>query len=146
MITDKLENIGKYKQIPAKVRKFLKNIPDTCGRYSLAGEDFANIEEYETKAHKDCYFETHKKYADVQILLKGKERLDYTDEFGLDVKTFYNEEKDIAFWFNSKKESASVYLDGTNFVLLMPDEAHRPQMNYGNKSEKVRKLVVKIKI
>ncbi len=146
MIVDKLENIDKYSQIPPYARAFIKNLPQDCGKYLLAGDDFANIEEYETKSHEDCFFETHKKYADVQLLLSGKERIDYTDLFGLDVKNFYNEEKDIAFWFNTKKESVTTYLDGTNFVLLMPNEAHRPQMRYSEDAEKVKKVVVKIKI
>ena len=140
------QNIDKYSQIPPHARAFIKNLPQDCGKYILADEDFANIEEYETKPHDQCFFETHKKYADVQLLLSGKERIDYTDLFGLDVKNFYNEERDIAFWFNSKKESVTTYLDGTNFVLLMPNEAHRPQMNYSLKSELVKKVVVKIKI
>ena len=146
MIVDKLENIDKYSQIPPHARAFIKNLPQDCGKYILANEDFANIEEYETKPHDQCFFETHKKYADVQLLLSGKERIDYTDLFGLDVKNFYNEERDIAFWFNSKKESVTTYLDGTNFVLLMPNEAHRPQMRYSEDAEKVKKVVVKIKI
>ena len=146
MIVDKLENIDKYSQIPPHARAFIKNLPQDCGKYILADEDFANIEEYETKPHDQCFFETQKKYADIQLLLSGKERIDYTDLFGLDVKNFYNEERDIAFWFNSKKESVTTYLDGTNFVLLMPNEAHRPQMNYSLKSELVKKVVVKIKI
>lgn len=146
MIVDKLENIDKYLQIPMHARAFIKNLPHNCGKYVLSDDDYANIEEYETKNHEDCYFETHKKYADIQLLISGRERIDYTDLFGLDVKKFYNEAKDIAFWFNSKKESVTTYLDGTNFILLMPNEAHRPQMNFLHQSEKVKKVVVKIKI
>lgn len=146
MLSDNISNIDKYSIIPVHIKEFIKKLPSDCGRYNITDDDFVNIEEYYTKSHDLCYFETHEKYADIQLLLEGKERIDYTDVRGLKLKEEYNEEKDIAFWCNSKKESASVYLNGTNFVLLMPGEAHRPQMNYEQNSEKVKKVVVKIKV
>lgn len=148
MLVDNLSNIEKYPEISEEVREFIKNlsVDIQCGKYKINETDYANVETYETKSHENCFFETHEKYADIQILLSGKERLDYTTTDGLDIKTEYNEEKDIAFYYNSKPETARVALDGSNFVMLFPNEAHRPQMNFLPESHSVKKVVVKIRI
>lgn len=149
MLVDKLLNIEKYSNIPPEICKFIKKLSTDipCGKYKINETDYANIESYETKSHEDCCFETHEKYADIQILLSGKERLDYASLEGLDIKNAYNAEKDIAFYYNSKPESARIILDGTNFIMLFPQEAHRPQMNFiAEKSQTVKKVVVKIRI
>lgn len=144
MIVDKLENINKYGQIPDYAKEFVKNLSKDIplGRVELDGLDYANVETYTTKPHDKCLFEAHKKYADIQILLTGVERLDYSEK-EMTVIEPYDEKRDISFFKGDETES--VILDGTNFVLLMPEELHRPQMNF-EKSEQVKKVVVKIRI
>lgn len=146
MIFDKLENIDKYNQIPKYAIEFIKRLNKDfeCQRYELTETDFVNVESYNTKLSENCFFEAHKEYADVQIILSGMERLDYTDIEKLEVKTPYK--KDIEFYHNTVKETCSVVLDGSNFVYFAPNEAHRPQMTYNQKSVEVKKAVVKIKV
>lgn len=148
MIVDKLVNIDKYIQIPFEAREFVKKLnPDIpCGRYTLSETDYVNVETYKTKNHGNCFFEAHKQYADIQILLSGEERLDYADIDKLDLKSEYDKNRDIMFFENTVRESCSVILDGTNFVMLLPNEAHRPQMTSSDNPLDVKKVVVKIKI
>ena len=136
MITDKLENAHKYPQIPLDAfKKAISGL--NIGRYELSDNIYINVEEYTTKTENR--FEIHKKYTDIQIILEGKERLDY----GYSKPAQYNEERDIAF-FDTDTVS-SVVLDGTNFVMLFPEEAHRPQMAI-NTPSKVKKAVIKVKM
>ncbi len=146
MITDKIENIDKYKEIPIDIQHFIKNLSRDIelGRIALNDNNYANVETYQTKKHEDCLFEAHEKFADIQIILEGKERLDYVSSEGLTIKTPYNPEKDIVFYENNKPETASVILDGSNFVMLFPNEPHRPQMAASNGSQTVKKIVVKL--
>lgn len=143
MITDKLVNIDKYEEIPFEIRNFIKTVSKgiPLGKVSLDGENYANVEEYTTKTHDKCLFEAHKKYADIQILLSGEERLDYSEEKGTIVQA-YDYERDIMFL--NANETESIILDGTNFVLLLPEELHRPQMCI-KESQFVKKIVVKIR-
>lgn len=146
MIFDKLENIDKYNQIPKHAIDFIKKLNKDlkCQRYELTDTDFVNIESYYTKSPEESFFEAHKDYADIQIILSGIERLDYTDIEKLEIKTPYK--KDIEFYHNTVKETCSVVLDGSNFVYFAPNEAHKPQMAYNQKSVEVKKAVVKIKV
>ena len=143
MITDALKNIGKYSGIPVEIRNFIKTISKELpiGRIELDGENYANVEEYITKTHDKCRFEAHKKYADIQIILSGTERLDFSCEKEA-ITEPYDDVRDVMF--AEAKESASVVLDGTNFVLYLPEELHRPQMCI-DAPQSVKKIVVKVR-
>ena len=136
MIVDKLENINKYPQIPDIDLKFLTNAK--LGRHEISDDIYINVEEYYTKPENR--FEAHKKYADIQIVLDGHEKLNYGEFVSAD----YDETKDISFF--ESDTVASVILDGSNFVMFFPNEAHSPQLSVANVSEKVKKAVVKIRL
>ena len=72
--------------------------------------------------------------------MSGKERIDFADKNKLTTKTEYK--PDIEFFENTVPENSSVYLDGSNFTIIFPNEAHKPQMEY-KKQEQVKKVVVK---
>lgn len=148
MITDKIENIDTYKYIPQYAIDFIKNLTSdvNIGRYKLNDEDFANVETYITKNLSDAKYEKHNKYIDIQLLLKGEEKIYYKDSKALsNISVPYNQDRDISFYSDSV-EGEYIKLDGTNFVMLFPHEAHAPQVNSGTLNENVLKAVVKIKI
>ena len=147
MITDKLENIDIYSDIPNIAKDFIKNLTSDIelGRVYLSDDIYVNIESYITKTTTDAQFEAHNKYIDIQILLKGNEFISYTDKSILTVKMPYNEEKDIAFYSQPVNDYPHVKLDSSNFVILFPHEAHAPQICDEFPSE-VKKVVVKIKV
>lgn len=148
MISDNLENINKYNIVSIKVLDFLKNLtPDTVtGHYEIDDTAYANIDVYNTKDITECRFEAHKKYIDIQMLLLGEERLDYVSVDGLDVSEEYSDEKDVMFFKEPKKHFDTISLEPFKFAMLYPYEAHKPQVNIGNKSKTVKKVVVKIKV
>lgn len=145
MIFDKIENLRQYDVVSDKVLEFILNLDMSTptGRCVIDEKTYANIEEYNTKPHENCFFEAHKRYIDIQLLLKGEERLDVRHIDGLTVKTPYDDEKDLVF-FENRDETASVKLQEGSFALLFPHDAHRPQMCLSGVSECVKKVVVKI--
>lgn len=147
MIFDKLENLRRYDIVSDRILEFLFNLDKNkpLGKYPLDDGAYANIEEYETKCPENCYFEAHKKYIDIQLLIKGEERLDFTNIEGLTEREDYDDERDIVF-YTDKKESGSVKLGKDYFAMLFPQDAHRPQMNSGSEPQKVKKVVVKIPV
>lgn len=56
----------------------------------------------------------------------------------------YNEEKDITFYSDPKKYS-KVILNSGDYVVVSPDEAHKPKCMVDTPS-KVKKIVVKVPV
>ncbi len=147
MITDKLENIDIYENIPQYAKKFIKNLSkDIClGKHELSGNDYANVETYTTKNLEDAKYDAHNNSIDIQILLSGKEKIYYRNRKNLNIYTPYSPERDIVFYSDEVKEDY-IMLNGFNFVMLFPHEAHAPQVKAGENTEEVLKAVLKIRI
>ena len=146
MITDDIRNIEKYREIPKEICEFIKNMPADCGRHEINSEDYVNIEIYETKSPEKGIFESHKKYIDIQIILSGTERIDFTDMAGLTVDIPYNDEKDIIFYRRENVNAGRVILKQGQFAVFYPHEAHMPQLTAEGQSVTVKKALVKIKV
>lgn len=147
MIVDYLENIDKYKEIiPESAAGFLKLVNKDVlpGHYDLNNLVYVNVDEYQTKALENCKFEAHKKYIDIQMLIDGEEEIDILPVDGLKISEEYNESRDVMFFANPAQKPDVIQLKPYKFVLIYPEEAHRPQMNSGSESKKVKKAVAKI--
>lgn len=147
MIIDKLDNVELYKNIPASVVKFLQNLNPSIelGKHVLSEDVYVNVETYSTKPLSIAKFESHNNYIDIQILLSGEELIYVEDASKLKVDIPYNSQKDITFYSDKLEMAQNVKLDGSNFVMLYPHEAHAPQVSINDKSTKVLKVVVKIR-
>lgn len=149
MIVDKIEKLKLYKEIPSEVVQFLSELDINnikLGKRFLSDCIYVNIEEYNTKDIEVASFESHDKYIDIQLLLKGSENIYYASRDNLSVKIPYDEKRDIAFYSDGIQGYPYIKLDGTNFMMIYPHEAHAPQVSSGNLSQKVLKVVVKIKL
>ena len=144
MIYDKIENIDIY-NIDKIAVDFIKNLtPDIeCKKHILSDNIYANVEEYTTK--DVGYFEAHKDYLDIQILLSGEEIIEYTPLEGLSVKESYDKSRDIAFYYDDKNYVTPIKLEEGLFTVLYPQDAHKPQLKYIT-NQKVKKVFVKIKV
>lgn len=152
MIFDKMENISAHfdevpllKQVASFVREFEeKALPD--GQYPIDGERaFANIQSYRTKAQTaENHFEAHKKYMDVQYIVRGVEKIRWArlDRVQL-IEERYSSGGDIAFY------DGDAMLDFTltagTFLLLGPQDAHMPGLS-ADKDVNVRKIVFKLQV
>jgi len=148
MIYDNLENISRYNQIPEPAKDFINNlIADIpLGRYEISDGIYANIEEYSTKRIEEAKFEAHRKYIDIQILLKGYERLDFAPINNRKIIEPYDESRDIEFFEYGNADITPCFLDGKNFVMLFGGELHAPQISPCGEKKSVKKVVVKVRI
>lgn len=148
MIFDDLSNIEEYNIVPKKALDFIHTltvaVPD--GRYEITDRIYANIESYRTKGETEAILESHRKYIDLQLLLHGMERIDYINTDGLEMRGNYNPEKDVVFYKKTKAELGSLYLNGRNFAVFFPHDAHAPQITTFSLQENVKKVVVKIMV
>lgn len=104
----------------------------------------ASVQEYETMDPTTILFETHDRYWDLQYMVKGKEKVGVVSRYGLRTKIKYDEKEDIEF-YEEPQDSGEVYLSDGTFVLLAPEDAHKPR-SWVTKPEKVKKIVVKIPV
>lgn len=146
MVYDSLCNFKKYISLNANfndVAEFLQqnNINELAdSKYNINANTFALISEYNTKDISESFIEYHKKYIDIQIVLKGKEKLGYCD-FESSKSLTFDDEKDFG-----KLEGVQdfIKLEYPKFAILFPFEGHTPQLNFFDSSEYVKKMVIKV--
>ena len=143
MIYDEIKNIDLY-NLDKHAVNFIKNLTTDieCKKYILNDNVYANIEEYQTK--ESGFFEAHKKYIDIQLLLKGEEIIEYTPLENLKIKENYDSLKDIAFYYDGTLPVIKLKMQPNFFTVLYPTDAHKPQLKISD-AQKVKKVVVKIK-
>lgn len=149
MIKDKLEHANTYYRISENLKKGfewlqnidLKSLSD--GKYLIDDTNvYANIQSYDTK--DNAPYEAHKSYADIQLMIKGVERIGITDYSNCNVIEKYDREKDIEF-LSSNKEDFYITIQEGEFLVLFPQDAHKPSIHF-DKKQNVKKVVVKVKI
>ena len=137
------KNPGRWK----KAFYFLKNQDLNNlkpGRYELEGLDlFVNVDDYITKDEKDRSFEAHQKYADIQYVVSGEEKIGVIPLENTKVIVPYDSINDVSF-LNAKENNYRLATP-ERFFVFFPNDAHRPSVKADN-NDKVRKVVVKVRI
>lgn len=148
MIFDQLGNIGRYASLSRNFQSAVEFIMNT-DVYSLA---LGNIEVCDNRAYgfvkegmlqtENVRWETHSRYADIQMIIEGAERIGYMPNTGQELTAPYNEAKDIAF-HREPETGLQLILQKGDFVILFPGELHRPDCPVQD-NVFVRKLVMKV--
>ncbi len=115
------------------------------GRHELGQGMYAVISAYSPSEAKDKLFETHIRHADLQYLIAGGEAIIVTPLAGLATVEDRLAADDIRF--HAEPEQAritSISMRAGDYMLLMPDDAHKPACNDG--FSHCRKCVVKIPV
>ena len=104
MIIDNIKNLDKYillNKYKDQITAFINKSKEEGlgeGKYSLENDNlYVLIQEYETKPKKDCTFESHIKYLDLQYIEKGNEIIRWIDVDEL-VQSNYNLERDMLLY------------------------------------------------
>ncbi|MGL5245178.1 MAG: YhcH/YjgK/YiaL family protein [Sarcina sp.] len=149
MITGALKYVKNYKYLEESILECLLyakendlvNFDTAC--YKIDGDRlFVNIVEYETQNREDRFWEAHKKYVDLHLMLRGKEIIDINFIDNLKIKD-YEEESD--FLPLEGEQSAYVTLEDNDFLVCYPEDAHRTAIKVGGQ-EKIKKAIFKIKV
>jgi len=116
-------------------------------KYIISGDDiYAIVTTYKTRSYKDAIFETHQKYIDIQTVISGREKLEWSFKDGLPVDMPYDESKDAEFYKANFPRAGKVDLLPGTFVMLFPQDAHMPSLIFENEIEVVKKVVIKLNI
>lgn len=115
------------------------------GKYEIFGEDvFINIQEYTSKPETDGKWEAHRKYIDIQVLIKGSERIGVGEIQDFTTTEAYDEEKDVEF-LTTNSPQQFITMKENDYIILYPYDAHMPQISI-DKPIAVKKAVVKVSL
>ena len=93
------------------------------GSHEIDGDRlFVNIVEYTTTTPEERFWEAHKNYLDVHVMIHGNEQIDLNFIQNMELKDFV--EKDDFLPMDGEKNSSVVLTDG-DFLICYPSDGHR---------------------
>lgn len=142
----------KYDYLSEKFKKALTFLRETnlavlpAGNVPIDGEEvFANVQSYTTMDAKDCPFESHRSYFDMQYMVEGEECFGYEPVANLIPSMEYDKEKDLIF-YQEPTQSGCVVLKSGDFAIVPPEDGHAPKRMTANGPCYVKKIVVKVRV
>ena len=149
MIVGRLENAGAAPGASPHLLRalaFLQGIDPAAieaGRHVIDGDRlFAIVEDYTTLPPIECRWEAHRKYIDVQVVVRGSERMGYLNLAHAVEREPYDPARDVAF-FEAGYDFVTVHAG--MFALFGPEDVHAPRGAAGPPAP-VRKIVVKVAV
>ncbi len=151
MKKDNIKNAKEYYNISERIELGLKYLETTDfsfvenGKHVILGEEiYALVQEYSSKLKSECKFEAHRKYIDIQYVIKGEEQMGVENIGKFNDLTPYDTEKDIVFLTpNDEANPSFVNVKEGEFMIFMPEDAHMPSVAIENPTV-VKKVVVKV--
>lgn len=113
------------------------------GVYEIDGKRlFVNIVEYETMEAEKRFWEAHRNYLDIHLMLEGTEQIDMNFIHNMDVKPYAAEDDFLPM---EGGKNGSVVLKEGDFLICYPRDAHRTAVAAGV-PRKIRKAIFKVRI
>jgi len=107
---------------------------------------YALVQSYISKPMVDQpRFEAHRAYADIQVIVSGKEQLGWAFIQSLEPTDEYNPAKDVIHGTVSSDVAVFVPLAAGQAMVFYPSDAHAPGLSFGDQSP-IKKIVVKVKL
>lgn len=149
MILDKLENADLYRGLDPRIAAavaWLKGTDLTAlplGKTVIDGEHlFALVQEYTPKQADVLKYEAHRRYWDVQVVVRGTERMGWANLTEMTVSEPHDAERDVAFF---RGEGQFVLVPAGYFTIFSPQDVHMPGVA-AEPLGAVRKVVVKVEV
>ena len=113
------------------------------GSHEIDGERlFVNIVEYTTTKPEERFWEAHKNYLDVHVMLQGTEQIDLNFIQNMEQKEFV--EKDDFLPLEGEKKASVILQDG-DFLICYPSDGHRTAVAVDG-PETIKKAIFKVLI
>ncbi|MGY0155743.1 N-acetylneuraminate anomerase [Edwardsiella tarda] len=141
-----LNEAGLHPQLHAALCRALAATPadKEPGRYALDGDDiFMNVMQLTTQSPQEKAAELHADYIDIQLLLRGEERILYGCAGTARDCEAWHEEEDYQLCQQIAHEQC-VTLHPGMFAIFMPGEPHKPGCRVGE-AQAIAKVVIKVR-
>ncbi len=145
MILDKLSAANAYRGIHPRLDQVLDRLNE--GFLSTVGPKTRQLEgdalyvtrfTYDTLPLEETFFEAHKRYLDVHLMVEGEERVDLASPGGL---TLF-EHRDDFYAYRGQAEQSLILRPGS-FLVVFPEDAHRIKIRV-DEPHTVSKVVFKV--
>lgn len=123
--------------------KSLANIElDECNKIEIDENCFVLEQAYLSKNKEDCFFESHKKYIDIQYIFEGEEIMEVENIKNLVITNEYDSQLDFAKYSQTPKSSI-LKIRKNELAIFYPKDGHMPCIKIDN-NIKIIKAVFKI--
>lgn len=146
---------GIFSQDLENLYKFLESCVNGCykktdfkqnARVELESGIFAMLQTYKLNPSKKAFFESHKKYVDFQLTIKGNECFMIGDSQDFNIKKSYNEKIDVIA-YNPRKDSHRILSFAQSLCIFMPNDVHAGGLKHkALQKNYVYKVVAKVPI
>jgi len=119
--------------------EYLAQVPYET-RYIQGDELYVTRFDYETIPLEESFFEAHRQYLDIHIMVRGSERVDISHPDSL---SLYESKGDF-FAYHGEAEQSLTLKEG-DFLVVFPGDAHRIKVSIGD-SQSVSKVVFKLRV
>ncbi|ERK49173.1 YhcH/YjgK/YiaL family protein [Leptotrichia wadei] len=150
-VNDELQNSSLTKDIQFCIDYATKNKDEILslknGSYDIDYNGIKmNVGKYFTKKEEDKFWESHKKYLDVQIMIDGSERVAINDIRNMREKSF-DSERDLVILEGNKL--FDIVIGNGDVLVFFPNDVHKPELDIFNseneeKCEDNKKIVTKV--
>lgn len=113
-------------------------------RIELTGGAFALEQVYLPKARAEGFFESHRKFIDVQVVVAGEELMEVAEITRLMVATDYNPERDL-LKYADVADASVLRMQAGEVAVFFPEDGHMPSLLWRGPGL-VRKAVVKVPV
>ena len=116
------------------------------GRHDINDQIYMNVMEPETAEPSSKKAELHHEYLDVQVLIRGTENIEVGANYpNLSKYEYYNEADDYQLCADID-DKFTITMKPKMFAVFYPYEPHKPCCVVNGKTEKIKKLVVKVPV
>ena len=149
MIVTEINNLSTYVGVNPyfeRLINFLKTVdlgslPE--GKIDIEGDElFGNCFSYVADGQPGDFFETHRKYLDIHLVLENTEDMAVSSVKSTTVSQPYNKEKDIELY--EGKVEQLIHLKSGECLITFPEDLHQPKVRVNDLP--LKKVVFKIAI
>jgi YhcH/YjgK/YiaL family protein len=149
MLFGNIKNLNEYQFLDQQVKECFSyakehNLAEfEKGSHEIDGDRlFVNIVEYETVAAENRFWEAHKNYLDVHLMLCGEEQIDLNFIQNMELGEFVPASD---FQPMEGEKNSSIVLREGDYLICYPSDGHRTAVAV-NKSSKIKKAIFKVRI
>jgi len=113
-------------------------------RVELAGGAFALEQVYFSKERREGFFESHRKFVDLQVIFEGVEGMEVVDLDRCVVRLPYNSERDLSTYEDTA--GSLLWLREGDAAVFYPSDVHMPGLCAVSAPALVRKTVIKVPV
>lgn len=116
----------------------------TSEKIELAGGAFVIEQVFQARLRPEGFFESHRKYIDVQLIVEGEELMEVDDVSRLTVSDPFNPERDLIKYRDTATASVLKMRVG-DVAVFFPEDGHMPSLHWRG-AGLVHKSVVKVPV